>query len=64
VNRKTSTSSARATKPSSRVKATGTRLEFRFVHAFTVRNRKVVRFEEFLDVSPLVAELRAALARH
>jgi ketosteroid isomerase-like protein len=47
----------------SRVKATGTRLEFRFVHAFTVRNGKVVRFEEFLDVSPLVAELRAAQAR-
>ena len=47
----------------SRVKATGTTMEFRFVHAFTVRNGKVVAFEEYLDVSPLVAELRGAQAR-
>ena len=47
----------------SRVKATGTTLEFRFVHAFTVRNGKVVAFDEYTDFSPLVAELRAAQAR-
>jgi ketosteroid isomerase-like protein len=47
----------------SRVKATGTILESRFAHAFTVRNGKVAAFEEYLDVSPLVADLRAAQVR-
>jgi ketosteroid isomerase-like protein len=45
------------------VKATGTKMEFRFVHAYTVRNGKVVAFEEYADISPLVAELRGAHAR-
>ena len=47
----------------SRVKATGAALEFRFVHAFTVRNGKVVTFDEYADVSALVAELRGGQAR-
>lgn len=47
-----------------RVKATGTALpEFRWVHIFTVRNGKVVGFEEVGDVTPLVNDLRAAQAR-
>jgi ketosteroid isomerase-like protein len=46
-----------------RVKATGTTLESRFVHVFTVRNGKVVGFEEYFDVSALVADLRGAQAR-
>ena len=46
-----------------RVKATGKTIEFRWAHAFTVRNGKVVAFEEFGDVSALVAEVRGAQAR-
>jgi hypothetical protein len=38
-------------------------LETRFVHAFTVRDGKVVAFEEHLDISPLLLDLRAAHAR-
>ena len=47
----------------SRVKATGTTLEIRFVHVFTVRNGKVVAFDEYVDTSALVADLRSAQAR-
>jgi ketosteroid isomerase-like protein len=47
----------------SRVKATGTTLEIRFVHTFTVRNGKVVAFEEYIDTAALVTDLRAAQAR-
>lgn len=47
----------------SRIKATGTSVESRFVHAFTVQNGKVVGFEEYADTSSLVAELRGAQAR-
>jgi ketosteroid isomerase-like protein len=47
----------------SRVKATGTTLEIRFVHAFTVRNGKVVAFEEYIDTAALVTDLRRAEAR-
>jgi ketosteroid isomerase-like protein len=46
-----------------RVKATGKSIEFRWAHAFTVRNGKVIAFEEYGDVSALVAEVRSAQAR-
>ncbi len=41
-----------------RVKATGATLTGRWTHLFTVREGKVVAFEEMSDVSPIVAELR------
>ena len=46
-----------------RVNATGKVLELRWAHAFTVRNGKVATFEEYQDVSVLVAELRHAQYR-
>jgi ketosteroid isomerase-like protein len=46
-----------------RVTATGKVLELRWAHAFTVRNGKVSTFEEYQDVSALVAELRHAQSR-
>jgi ketosteroid isomerase-like protein len=46
-----------------RVKATGKSVEFRWAHVFTVRSGKVVAFEEIGDVSALVAEVRSAQAR-
>ncbi|HEX3701834.1 MAG TPA: nuclear transport factor 2 family protein [Vicinamibacterales bacterium] len=46
-----------------RVKATGKSLEFRWTHVFTVRQGKVVAFEEYGDMSPLVAEIRSAQSR-
>jgi hypothetical protein len=45
------------------VKATGKTLDFKWVHAFTVKNGKVTSFEEFGDVSAVVDELRKAQAR-
>ncbi len=45
-----------------RVNATGRAVEARWSHAFTVRDGKVTAFEEFVDVSPLVAETRSARA--
>lgn len=47
---------------SARVKATGKQLAQDWVHVFTVRNAKVVAFQEFIDTAPVVAELRAAHA--
>jgi ketosteroid isomerase-like protein len=44
----------------SRVNATGKVVELRWVHAFTVRNGKVATFEEYQDMSAVVAELRHA----
>jgi uncharacterized protein len=46
-----------------RVKATGRNIEYRWAHVFTLRNGKIVAFEEFGDVGALVAELRSAQAR-
>ena len=46
----------------SRVKATGTSIEFEWVHVFTLRDGKVVAFKEYGDVSALVAEVRSAQA--
>ena len=46
-----------------RVKATGTAVDFRWVHVFTIRNGRIVAFEEPADVSALVDEFRKAQAR-
>jgi len=47
----------------SRVRATGKLLEHEsWAHAFTLRNGKVVRFDEYRDTAPVVAELQAAHA--
>jgi uncharacterized protein len=46
-----------------RVKATGNAIEFRWVHIFTVRNGRIVSFEEPADVSGLVDEFRTAQVR-
>ncbi len=45
-----------------RVKATGKSVEGRWTHVFTMRQGKIIAFEEFGDVSALVAELRSAHA--
>jgi ketosteroid isomerase-like protein len=47
----------------SRVKATGNTVEFRWTHVFTLRLGKVIAFEEIGDVTPLVSEIRAAQAK-
>lgn len=47
----------------SRFKATGAVMNGEWAHAFTLRNGKVVRFQEYLDTAPLVAELRAVPTR-
>lgn len=44
----------------SRVTSTGRMLDQRWAHVFTVRNGKVVAFEEYLDTAAVVAELRLA----
>jgi ketosteroid isomerase-like protein len=46
-----------------RVKATGKSLEVRWTHVFTLRNDKVVAFEEYFDTSAIVAELKGAHAK-
>jgi ketosteroid isomerase-like protein len=43
-----------------RVKATGTVIDFEWVHVSTCANGRVVKFQEFGDVSALVADLRGA----
>jgi uncharacterized protein len=43
-----------------KVKATGKVLEQTWAHAFTLLDGKVVAFQEYIDTSALVAELRAA----
>jgi uncharacterized protein len=45
-----------------RVKATGRVLEQRWTHIFTVRGSKVTGFEEYIDLSALVAELKSVQA--
>ena len=47
----------------SKVRATGKTIAFQWVHIFTVRNDRVVAFEERGDVSALAAELRSVQAR-
>ena len=46
-----------------RVKATGTAIDFRWVHVFTLHNGRIVAFEEPADVSALVDEYRKAHVR-
>ena len=46
----------------SRVKATGKVLDADWAHVFTLRNGKVVAFQEYIDTAAVVAELRAAHA--
>ena len=46
-----------------RVKATGNAIPFRWVHIFTIRNGRIVAFEEPADVSALVDEFRKAQVR-
>jgi uncharacterized protein len=46
-----------------RVKATGKTVDFRWTHVFTLREGKVVSFEEIGDVSALVAEIRSVHAK-
>jgi ketosteroid isomerase-like protein len=41
-----------------RVKASGTAVNFRWVHVFTIRNGRIVAFEEPADVSALVDAFR------
>ena len=45
-----------------RVKATGRSLEFRWTHVSTLRGGKIVAFEEFSDMTALVAELKSTQA--
>jgi len=42
------------------VKATGRVLDSRWAHVFTVRSGRVTAFEEYIDLSELVGELRSA----
>ena len=44
-------------------KGSGRLVDFRWVHVFTLKDRKIVEFEEPADVSALVAEFRRAQAR-
>ncbi len=46
-----------------RVKATDKVITEPWAHAFELRNGKIVRFQEYLDTSASVTELRAAHAR-
>jgi ketosteroid isomerase-like protein len=45
-----------------RVRASGKVLELDWVHVFTVRNGKVVTFQDFFDTAAVVAALRATSA--
>lgn len=47
---------------SARVKATGGMVDGAWAHVFTVRSGKIVRFQEYIDTSELVAEVRSAEA--
>jgi uncharacterized protein len=43
-----------------RVRATGGTVDFYWAHVFEMRDGKVIRFREYGDTAPLVAELQAA----
>jgi uncharacterized protein len=45
-----------------RVRASGKTLELDWVHSFTMRNGKVVAFQEFFDTAAVVAAMSAAHA--
>jgi ketosteroid isomerase-like protein len=44
-----------------RVKATGREVASDFAHVFTVRNGRIVRFQEFMDTARFVAAYAGAL---
>ena len=46
-----------------RLKATGKVLDSEWAHVFTVKNGKIVSFQEYLDTAATVAELQSAHAR-
>jgi uncharacterized protein len=46
-----------------KVKATGKVVEFHFAHVFGLRDGKVVSFVDYVDVSPVVSELRGLQAQ-
>jgi ketosteroid isomerase-like protein len=46
-----------------RLKATGKVLESDWAHAFTIKNGKIVAFQEYIDTAATVAELRSAHVR-
>jgi hypothetical protein len=43
-----------------RLKATGAVFDLEWAHAFSVKNDKIVTFNEYLDTAAIVAELRTA----
>ena len=45
------------------VKATGKTFTEAWAHVFTIKNGKIVRFQEYIDTEAAVAELRATAAR-
>ena len=45
------------------VRATGNRLNHEWCHVFTIRNSRVVSFQEYYDASAVVADLKTAVAR-
>ncbi|RPI56538.1 MAG: nuclear transport factor 2 family protein [Acidobacteria bacterium] len=47
---------------SARVRATGKVIDSDWAHVFTMKNGKVVAFQEYVDTALVVAELRAAHA--
>ena len=50
-------------KDTARIKATGKVISDDWAHAFTVRNGKIARMQEYIDTSKVVAELKAAPVR-
>jgi uncharacterized protein len=48
---------------SSRVKATGKVLNGAWAHAFTLKDGKILRFQEYIDTAEVVAELRTVQTR-
>lgn len=45
------------------VKATGKTVSESWAHVFTIKNGKIVRFQEYIDTAAIVTELRAAQAK-
>ena len=46
-----------------KVKGTGKSISDEWCHVLTIRNGKIVAFQEFIDTAPLAAELKTAAAR-
>ena len=45
------------------MKGTGSRIPMSWAHVYTIRNGKVVVFDEYLDTAAVAADYRAAIAR-